>query len=294
MATTAYETIVLERRGAVGLVTLNRPERRNAYTPRMGAELHEAFAELDADDAVRAVVVTGAGRDFCVGADLERGGGTFHRQGDREDRERRGRTALRPWEMATPVIGALNGSAVGVGLTLPMQWDIRVAAADARLGFVFNRRGVIPEANSTWIVPRLVGLSRAMELLLTGRLFTGAEAAEMGLVSRAVERDQVLDAALEIAEDIAANTAPLSVAVTKRLVYESLAEPDRSAAQAREGRAFWWLGRQADAAEGITAFLQKRPPEWKLSKRTPVPVEEGSPPPRPSPAGGEGAVEEQP
>jgi enoyl-CoA hydratase/carnithine racemase len=236
----------------------------------MGAELNEAFAELEADDAVRAIVVTGAGRDFCVGADLERGGDTFKRE-NLEDRGAPARPAIRPWEMATPIIAAINGSAVGVGLTLPMQWDIRVAAADAKLGFVFTRRGVIPEASSTWIVPRLVGVARAMDLLLTGRLFTGEEAAAMGLVGRAVERERVLPVALEIAGDIAANTAPVSVALTKRLVYEGLAEPDRNAAAAREGRAFWWSGRQADAAEGIRAFLEKRPPEWKLSKRTPVP-----------------------
>jgi enoyl-CoA hydratase/carnithine racemase len=272
MATTAYEAILLERRGAVGLVTLNRPDRRNAYNSRMGADLSAAFAELEADESVRAIVVTGAGRDFCVGADLERGGGTFDRRENFGEAEvRQTGPAVRPWDMATPIIGALNGSAVGVGLTLPMQWDIRIAAADAKLGFVFNRRGVIPEANSNWIVPRLVGVARAMDVLLTGRLFTGEEAAAMGLVSRAVPRDQVLATALEIAEDIAVNTAPLSVALTKRLVNEGLAEPDRAASQARESRAFWWIGRQADAAEGITAFLQKRAPEWKLSKHTPVP-----------------------
>ena len=271
MATTAYETILLERQGGVAVVTLNRPDRRNAYNPRMGVELHQAFEELEGDDSVRAIVVTGAGRDFCVGADLERGGGTFNRSDQTLRAERADRPALRPWEMTTPIIAAINGSAVGVGLTLPMQWDIRIAAADAKLGFVFNRRGVIPEANSTWIVPRLVGVAHAMDVLLTGRVFTGEEAAAMGLVSRAVPRDQVLPVALEIAQDIAANTAPVSVALTKRLVYEGLAEPDRNAAQAREGRAFWWTGRQADAAEGVSAFLQRRPPEWKLSKRTPVP-----------------------
>jgi enoyl-CoA hydratase/carnithine racemase len=271
MATTAYDTILLERRGAVAVVTLNRPERRNAYTARMGVELHRAFADLEADDGVRAIVVTGAGRDFCVGADLERGGGTFNRSDETVREERAGRPALRPWEMTTPIVAAINGSAVGVGLTLPMQWDIRIAAADAKLGFVFTRRGVIPEANSTWIVPRLIGVARAMDVLLTGRLFTGEEAAAMGLVGRAVERERVLPVALEVAEDIAANTAPASVAVTKRLVYEGLAEPDRNAAGVREGRAFWWSGRQADAAEGVRAFLEKRPPEWKLSKRTPVP-----------------------
>jgi enoyl-CoA hydratase/carnithine racemase len=271
MTATAYETILLDRRRGVAVVTLNRPERRNAYTARMGAELGAAFAELEADDAVRAIVVTGAGRDFCAGADLERGGDTFTRSDNFEDRSRPARPALRPWEMTTPIIGAINGSAVGVGLTLPMQWDIRIAAADAKLGFVFNRRGVIPEANSTWIVPRLVGVARAMDVLLTGRLFTGEEAAAMGLVSRAVERERVLPVALEIAEDIAVNTAPVSVALTKRLVYEGLVEPDRTASAAREGGAFWWTGKQPDAAEGIRAFLEKRPPDWKLSKRTPVP-----------------------
>jgi enoyl-CoA hydratase/carnithine racemase len=271
MTATAYETILLDRVQGVAVVTLNRPERRNAYTARMGAELSAAFAELEADDAVRAIVVTGAGRDFCVGADLERGGDTFTRRDSYEDRSRPAQPTLRPWEMTTPIIGAINGSAVGVGLTLPMQWDIRIAAADAKLGFVFNRRGVIPEANSTWIVPRLVGVARAMDVLLTGRLFTGEEAATMGLVSRAVERERVLPVALEIAEDIAANTAPVSVALTKRLIYEGLVEPDRTASAARESRAFWWTGKQSDAAEGVRAFLEKRPPEWKLSRRTPVP-----------------------
>ena len=271
MATTAYETILVVRQGGVGLVTLNRPDRRNAYTARMGMELHQAFADLEADEAVRAIVVTGAGRDFCVGADLERGGETFKRSpGDERETidQRRSANPLRPWEMATPIVAAINGSAVGVGITLPMQWDIRIVAADARLGFVFNRRGVIPEANSLWLVPRLIGASRAMELLLTGRLFTGAEAVEMGLASRAVEREQVLPTAMELARDIAANVAPASAAITKRLVYQFLAEPDRNAAHGLESHAFWWAGRQADAGEGITAFLEKRPPTWKLSKHT--------------------------
>lgn len=266
----SYEAILLERSGPVGVVTLNRPERRNAYTPRMGAELNRALAELEADDAVRAIVVTGAGRDFCVGADLERGGDTFHRRAD-DGRDELRDARVKPWEMATPVIGALNGAAVGVGLTLPMQWDIRVTARDARLGFVFNRRGVMPEAGSLWIVPRLVGVSRAMELLLTGRLFTGEEAAQIGLVSRAVERDEVLPAAMDIAADIAANVAPVSAALTKRLLHAFCEQPDRDAARALEGQAFWWLGQQADAREGITAFLEKRPPEWKMSKRTEPP-----------------------
>lgn len=276
MATTAYETILVERQGRVGLITLNRPEHRNAYTPRMGAELREAFTELEADDEARVIVVTGAGRHFCAGADLSRGGSTFdRRQDDAErasDRDRL-REGPRPWEMRTPIIAAINGSAVGVGITLPMQWDIRIVARDAKLGFVFNRRGVIPEANSLWIVPRLAGVSSAMELLLTGRIFSGEEAVAMGLASRAVAADQVLPTAVAMARDIAEQVAPLSAAITKGLIYRFLTEPDRDAAQALEGRAFWWMGRQADAREGITAFLEKRPPDWKLSKHTDLPFE---------------------
>ena len=276
MTTAVYETILVERRGRVGLITLNRPDRRNAYTPRMGAELRDAFGQLEEDDGVRAIVVTGSGRHFCAGADLERGGDTFNREADDEerarDRERRAQ-GPHPWQMRTPIIAAINGSAVGVGITLPMQWDIRIVAGDARLGFVFNRRGVIPEANSLWIVPRLIGVSLAMDLLLTGRMFSGDEAVAMGLAARAVEADQVLPAAMAVAQDIAENVAPLSAAVTKRLLYHFLAEPDRSAAQALEGRAFWWLGRQADAREGVTSFLEKRPPDWKLSKHTDLPFD---------------------
>ncbi len=276
MATVAYETILIERQGHVGLVTLNRPERRNAYTPRMGAELQAAFAELEADESVRAIVVTGAGKYFCAGADLERGGSTFNRATDDEHRTR-DREQLqrgpRPWQMRTPIIAAINGSAVGIGITLPMQWDIRIVARDARLGFVFNRRGITPEANSTWIVPRLIGVSRAMELMLTGRLFSGEEAVHMGLASQAVEAEQVLPTALALAHDIADNVSALSVALTKRMVYRFLAETDRDAANALEARVFGWMGTQADAREGVTAFLEKRPPAWKLSKHAELPFE---------------------
>jgi enoyl-CoA hydratase/carnithine racemase len=271
MGDVAYETILVEHAERVGLITLNRPERRNAYTARMGAELGEAFGELEADDGVRAIVVTGAGNYFCAGADLGGGGGTFNRLSDDESRRRdreRASTAPRPWEMRTPIIAAINGSAAGIGLTLPMQWDIRIVAREARLGFVFNRRGVTPEANSTWIVPRLIGVSRAMELLLTGRIFSGVEAVELGLASQAVDADQVLPTAMALARDIAENVAPVSAAITKRLVYQFLSEPDRNAAHDLEGRAFAWAGAQADAREGVTAFLEKRAPDWKLSKHT--------------------------
>jgi enoyl-CoA hydratase/carnithine racemase len=276
MATVAYETILVQRQAGVGLVTLNRPERRNAYTPRMGAELQAAFAELEVDEAVRVIVVTGAGKYFCAGADLGRGESTFNRLSDDEQRARdrlQTERGPRPWDMRTPIIAAINGSAVGIGITLPMQWDIRIVARDARLGFVFNRRGVTPEANSTWIVPRLIGVSKAMELMLTGRMFSGEEAVQMGLASQAVDAEQVLPTALELAHDIADNVAPLSAALTKRMIYRFLSEPDRDAAHTLEGQVFGWMGSQADAREGVTAFLEKRPARWSVSKHTEVPFE---------------------
>lgn len=276
MQTLTYETLLIGVDSGVATVTLNRPEKMNAYNWRMGTELQHAFATLDADDQVRAIVVTGAGKAFCAGADLETGENTF-RDSSFEQRRRLEEELqvpdVAPWELGTPIIAAINGAAVGVGITLPMQWDIRIAAEDAKLGFVFNRRGVIPEANSQWIVPRLTGLSRAFELLLSGRIFSGREAAEIGLVSKAVPKDQVLPSALEIAHDIAANTAPVSVAITKKLVYRFLGEPDRKAAKALEDTLFRWSGAQADCAEGITAFLEKREPKWTMSKNNDLPAE---------------------
>jgi enoyl-CoA hydratase/carnithine racemase len=250
----------------VAVVTLNRPEARNALNTRMGYELGHAFATLEADDGVRAIVVTGAGSAFCAGADL--GAATpFGPGGD--DSPIDGyppMSQISPWELSTPVIAAINGAAVGVGLTYPLQWDIRIANRDAKLGFVFTRRGLIPEGNSLWLLPRMVGTSAAMELLLTGRIFTGAEAEAMGLVTKAVAAEEVLPTALALARDIAENTAPVSVAITKRLLYRYLETGDRQAARAEERELFMWSVQQADAAEGIASFLEKRPPRWKMSK----------------------------
>lgn len=276
MQTLTYETLLVDVAEGVATVTLNRPEKMNAYNWRMGRELQHAFVTLDADDEVRAIVVTGAGKTFCAGADLEGGDKTF--SGTSFEQRRKMEEELEvpdiaPWELGTPIIAAINGAAVGVGITLPMQWDIRIAAEDAKLGFVFTRRGVIPEANSQWIVPRLVGLSRAFDLLLSGRIFSGKEAAEIGLVSRAVPAQEVLPAALELARDISANTAPVSVAITKKLVYRFLTEPDRKGAKALEDAMFAWSGSQPDCAEGIKAFLEKRDPVWKMSKNSDIPAE---------------------
>ncbi|HKA05278.1 MAG TPA: enoyl-CoA hydratase-related protein [Acidimicrobiales bacterium] len=266
-----YRTLLVETEGGVALVTLNRPEARNALNSRMGYELGHAFATLEADDSVRVIVVTGAGSAFCAGADL--GTATpFGPGGD--DGPIDGYppiSAMAPWQLSTPIIAAINGAAVGVGITYPLQWDIRIANRDAKLGFVFTRRGLIPEGNSLWLLPRVVGTTAAMELLLTARIFTGAEAEEMGLVTKAVAADEVLPTAMALARDIADNTAPVSVAITKRLFYQYLETGDRAAARAEERELFTWTLQQPDAAEGIASFLEKRPPVWKMSKTADLP-----------------------
>jgi enoyl-CoA hydratase/carnithine racemase len=175
---------------------------------------------------------------------------------------------LSPWKFATPILVAINGAAVGLGLTLTLQCDVRIAADDAKLGFVFTRRGLLPEANSLWLLSRAIGTSRALELLLTGRTFSGAEAAQLGLVSRAVPKAEVLDATMEVARDIAANTAPEAIALTKQMFYEFLTTGDREAARAEEREGFHWLVNQPDAKEGMRSFLERRPPEWGGSKHS--------------------------
>jgi enoyl-CoA hydratase/carnithine racemase len=265
---TGYQTILTDVADKVATIWLNRPERRNSFSAEMTRELHEAFARFETDEGVRAIVVTGAGKYFSAGADLGRGGGTFSRPAGAdavEQPEQQQAERVEPSRMRTPVIAALNGSAVGMGITLPISWDIRFAAADAKYGFVFTRRGIVPEAGSTWMLPRLVGVSVAMELLLSGRIFSGAEGAAMGLFSRALPAADVLPAAQEFARDLAASTSAVSVAATKALVYNALGQ-DREESHAIEHQVFRWTGNQADAAEGVTAFLEKRAPRWPLSK----------------------------
>jgi len=256
----------------VAVVTLNRPEARNALNRRMSYELGHAFATLEADDGVRAIVVTGAGRAFCAGTDLDPEETPLGRPRE-EPADGMGPpiSDISPWELATPVLAAMNGAAVGLGLTYPMQWDIRVAAEDAKLGFVFNRRGLLPEGNSLWLLPRLVGTARSLELLLTGRIFTGAEAAAMGLVNKAVPGAHVLPETMAIAREIAEHTAPVSTAVTKRLFYRYLETGDRQEARREERELFQWLAAQADAREGIASFLEKRPPQWTMGKTGDLP-----------------------
>ena len=269
-----YEQIIVERDGPVAVVTLNRPDRMNAWTWTMSSELGTAFAELDGDDECRAIVVTGAGKAFCAGADLGSGGETFSGRGTATGSRDDARSALasKPaYRLNTPIIAAINGAAVGAGLTMTVEWDLRVAAEDAKLGFVFNRRGVMPDADLLWLIPRLIGAANAMDLLLTGRIINGSEARELGLVHRAVAREAVVDTAVELAHDIATNTAPVSAAITKRVLWEFLTENDRRAAGKRQGELFAWTGRQQDAKEGVMAFLEKRAPEWSLRPSTDMP-----------------------
>jgi enoyl-CoA hydratase/carnithine racemase len=274
--TIEYGDIRVDEEPGIGIVTLHRPERMNAFTARMGLELAHAIAAFDARDDIRAIIVTGAGKAFCAGADLGNGADTFSRPG--EDARRlaaalQPATDREPWEMNTPILAAINGHAIGVGLTFTMQWDIRIAAADAKLAFAFNRRGVVPELTSQWMVPRLVGVSRGLQLLLTGETITGARAAEIGLVSEALPADEVLPRTLGIARDIATNVAPVSAALVKRSVYMWLEEPDRKAAHTLEEKMFAWCAKRPDAREGPVAFVEKRAPQWKLSKNTDFPEE---------------------
>ncbi len=249
----SYETVLYDVSDGIATVTLNRPDKLNAWTTRLGAELGDAMATADKDDDVRAVVVTGAGRAFCAGADLS--GGEF---GGGEAPKLR---VCWPYQVRKPVIAAINGHAVGVGLTYPMTCDVRYVAQDAKLAFAFVRRGAIPELSSHAIVPRVAGFSVAAELLLSGRTFSGAEAAELGLVTRALPAAEVLPAALALATDIAVNAAPVSVAVAKRLLWDAM---DKSVAEvsALENRLFSSVTSLPDAREGIAAFVEKRRPAW--------------------------------
>jgi enoyl-CoA hydratase/carnithine racemase len=274
--TTDYETIALSTDGPVTTVTLNRPEQMNAWDLQMGRELRHAYARLDADDSVRAIILTGAGRAFCAGAALAPKGETFDGSRNRSMWDERYPGPVKnAKELLTPVIAAINGAAVGAGATMAVACDIRIAAVDAKLGFVFNRRGVIPDGDLLWYLPRLIGYSRAMDVLLTGRIFTGLEAEQMGLVSQAVPREAVLETANVLAHDIAANVAPVSAAITKQLGRQFLVEGDRGKALEREGILFRWTGQHADAREGVDAFLEKRPAKWSLSKNNDIPEELG-------------------
>ena len=272
----AYQEIKVDDVGQVRIVTLNAPDRGNAYTDLMGQELSGALVGGDADPDVRVIVVTGAGRHFCVGVDLSEDANNrlaWLRAGEVDKvAEEAEHEKLRPWELQTPIIAALNGAAVGVGMTLPLQWDIRIVAENAKYGLPFTQRGVIPELNATWLLPRMIGTARALELMITGRLFLGSEAQQLGIAHEAVPAEQVLDRAMEIAEGICRNTSPAAVSAVKTLVNVGLAEADRYTAWARELEVFAKLAEEPDAREAARAFMQKRDPTWTSAKHRDIPL----------------------
>jgi enoyl-CoA hydratase/carnithine racemase len=261
----------------IATLTLHRPERLNAVNTSMLREIVAALDAADGDDVVRALIVTGAGRAFCAGADLGAGGRTFDavargRASSVDDHEDGGGiVALRLFDMSKPVIGAINGAAVGFGATFTLPMDIRVASTAARIGFVFARRGVVPEACSTWFLPRLVGMARAAEWIYTGRVFDAEEARAGGLVSRVVEPAALLPAARELAREIAEHTSAVSVALARHMLWKMLGADHPMDAHRLDSRAMAWTGRSADAYEGITAFLEKRAPSFPLRVSTDMP-----------------------
>lgn len=262
-----YEFIIFETKGEIAQITLNRPERLNAWTYEMSAEIWDALDKVENDPNLRVTIITGAGRGFCAGADLSGGGSTFdgssRPRGVDERVKDAGSLIRRYFLLMKPVIVAINGPVVGVGVTFILPFDIRIASESARIGIVFNRRGVIPEISCPWILPRIIGVSRAAELMYTGRIINAKEALEYGLVSRVVPDDKLMETAYEIADEILLS-APVSVTLTKRMVYQFLTERDINKVERINHQYFGWTGLQPDAREGVVSFLQKRRPEWKL------------------------------
>ncbi|MBY0302258.1 MULTISPECIES: crotonase/enoyl-CoA hydratase family protein [Sphingomonas] len=274
----AYEQIIYEVADGVATITLNRPEKLNAFTGTMMAEMIAAFDATDADDDVRCVIVTGAGRAFCAGADLSGGGKTFDYESRGEEspvgpngelryssesaRDGGGRLTLRIFESVKPVIAAINGPAVGVGSTMTLPMDIRLASDTARMGFVFARRGIVPEAASSYFLPRVVGISQALEWCYSGRVFDAAEAHAGGLVKEVLPADRLLARANELAREIADNTAPVSVALTRAMLWRGLGYSHPMDAHKVDSRAILSRGRSGDAKEGVTSFLEKRAPVY--------------------------------
>jgi enoyl-CoA hydratase/carnithine racemase len=261
-----FEQIRYEVADGVLTITLNRPDRLNAFTETMLNELIAAFDASDADDDVRAVIVTGEGRAFCAGADLAKGGETFDwreraASGD-VPRDGGGRVVLRIYDSLKPVIAAINGPAVGVGITMTLPMDIRLASTGAKIGFVFASRGIVPEAASSWFLPRVVGISQAMEWVATGRVFDAQEALDGGLVRSVHTPIDLLPFAHSLAREIAGNTAPVSVALARRLMWRGLGAAHPMFAHQADSRAMFSRGQSADAVEGVSSFLEKRPASY--------------------------------
>jgi len=261
--------IRINQDGRVLTITLHRPQKLNAFTTRMRDELIAAFRRADEDDEVRVVIVTGAGRAFCAGADLSAGRATFDfakRAGAEAEEgcDGGGRVSLAIFASKKPVIAAFNGPAVGVGVTMTLPMDIRIASSDARFGFVFARRGIVPEACSSWFLPKVVGLSQAAEWLYTGRVFGADEALKGGLVSRVVPPSELLPAARLLAREIADNTSAVSVALSRQMLWRMAGADHPMEAHKVDSRAIYAVGASADFAEGVAAFMEKRAPRFTM------------------------------
>ena len=270
-----FETIRTAVEDRVLTITLHRPERLNAFTPTMQRELIQAYDEADADDGVRVVIVTGEGRAFCAGADLGGGGGTFDASREEsleEHRDGGGQVVLRTFECRKPVIAAINGPAVGVGATMTLPMDVRLASESAKIGFVFCRRGIVPEAASSWFLPRIVGIQQAMEWVATGRVFSAQEALAGRLVARVLPPDQLLPAARALAAEIAENTSGVSVALARQMMWRMLGADHPMEAHKVDSKAIFSMGRSPDAYEGVQSFLEKRPPRFTMSVARDMPV----------------------
>ena len=261
-----YSTIRYAVADAIATITLDRPAKLNAFTNTMMSELIDAFDQVDGDDNVRAVIVTGEGRGFCAGADLtpDSGGGPFSSDepvsdfSDPRVRDGGGMLTLRIFQCTKPVIGAINGPAVGIGATMQLPMDMRLASSDARFGFVFARRGIVPEAASSWFLPRLVGYQQALEWCMTGRVFGADEALAGGLVRSVHAPDDLIPAATALAREIADNTAAVSIALTRAMLWRNPSAPHPMHAHRIDSRAIYTRSRSGDAAEGIASFLEKR------------------------------------
>ncbi len=273
MAQPTFETLLYDVEDGIATFTLNRPDRMNAFTGQMMADMIAAFDATDADDAVKAVIVTGAGRAFCAGADLAAGGATFDHTASTDprrvearvggvERDGGGRLTLRIYQSLKPVISAVNGAAVGVGVTMQLPMDIRLASTAARFGFVFARRGITPEAASSWFLPRLVGMQTALEWCYTGRVFGAEEAKEKGLVRSLHAPEDLIPAARALAREIIDNTAPVSIALTRQMLWRMAGADQPMEAHRADSRAIQSRGASADAREGVTSFLEKRPAHY--------------------------------
>ena len=278
-----YETIKYEVKDKILTITLNRPDRLNAFTGQMMNDLIAAFDSASKDDEIRVVIITGEGRGFCAGADLGAGEATFNRdenprakKSDDEEnlewlRDGGGRTTLAIYDCSKPIIAAINGPAVGVGVTMTLPMDIRLASEEAKFGFVFARRGLVPEAASSWFLPRIVGISKSLEWTFSGKVFNAEEALEGGLIRSIHSKDSLMDEAKSIAKEIIENTSPVSVSMTRQMLWKMLGADHPMEAHKIDSRAIYELGKGDDTKEGVNSFLEKRAPDFpsKVSKDMP-------------------------